>query len=175
MKVKYVYTLKPDVSGDKAGEKVIRYASFEGEAIKQGCRAYFSRTLSDYFADRKGEDLLHKAQINKDLFGPGGLRKVQKEYGVIAKITLEDVDFDERAQKFRDMVSGAESFDKALEILINRLGKEEGTRVAKLLNLEGVTEWNLNVHAPDLKNLSHVNFVGAPGTSSGNKKKGGNQ
>jgi len=182
MHVKYVYTIRPDVSSEKPedpeddpGRKVILYASYEPDAIKMAGRAVFSSRLSDYFARRNGQTLLQKAKITRALFGPGKLVDFEKEHGVKVEVTLEDVDFDEQTQRSRDMLSQATSFDTAVETLVKDgkgMTREEAVRVAKLMNFDDVSETNLNVNvvAPDLVNLRDVTVLGGVGLGD---KKGG--
>lgn len=175
MHVKYVFTIRPDASGKNAGEKVIRFASFEPDAIKMAGRAVFSSRLSDYFAEHSGEELLQKAAITKELFAPGQLAEFEEGHGAEVEVTLEDVDFDEQTQRSRDMLSQAKSFDQAVRMLVKGgMDRVEATRVAKLMNFTDVSETNLNVNivAPDLQNLRDVTVLGGVGLGDKGKKGG---
>ena len=88
-------------------------------------------------------------------------------------VRLEYSAFNKRTQKFRDMVSGAKSFDQAVEALVrdgNGMTREEAVKIAKLMNLDGVREYNINVHAPDLHNLRDFTVLGGPGDEQGKRK-----
>lgn len=181
MKVRYVYTLRPDFS-DKVtevtdpGEKIIRYATYEASAIKQAGRALFSMLLSDYFAKRLGEKLLNKGKVNKAVFGtedekPQQLLDFESKHAVNVAVRLEDCDFDESTQKFRDLISQATSLDQAIQKLIEGgMDRVEAEKVAKLMGLENVKEFNVNVHAPHLQNLRDFTILGDVGLGD---KKGG--
>lgn len=179
MKARYVYTIRPDDSGDNAGDKVILYASFEPDAIKMAGRAIFSMLFSDYFRTRSGSNLKNKDKIYNAIFGKGKkgeklVKEFEEEHGAEVTVRLEDIDFDETTQKFRDMVSGAKSFDDAIKILSadDKMSKDDALRVAKLMNFVDVSESNINVHvvAPDLANLHDVTVLGGVGLGD---KKGG--
>jgi hypothetical protein len=180
MKARYVYTIRPDDSGDNAGDKVILYASFEPDAIKMAGRAIFSMLFSDYFRTRPGSNLKNKEKIYNAIFGKGKkgeklVKEFEEEHGAEVTVRLEDIDFDKATQKFRDMVSGARSFDEAIEVLVKNgkgMTREEALRVAKLMNFEDVSESNINVHvvAPDLTNLHDITVLGGVGLGD---KKGG--
>jgi hypothetical protein len=172
MVVKYVYTIRPDVSGDNPGEKIVLFASFEPDAIKMAGRAIFSSTLSDHYATKNGTQLLNKAEITKELFGPNSnkLEKFDKEHGSVAEVVLEDSDFDEATQKSRDMLSRATSFDATVKKLTSkgRVNPAEAVRVAKLMAFDDVKEFNLNVTG--LENLQSANFAGGLSIPSTDKK-----
>jgi hypothetical protein len=71
------------------------------------------------------------------------------------------------------MVSGAKSFDQAVEALVrdgNGMTREEAVEIAKLMNLEGVRDYNINVHAPDLHNLRDFTVLGEPGGEKGTRR-----
>ncbi len=172
MVAKYVYTIRPDASGDDAGEKIILYASFEPDAIKMAGRAVFSSTLSDYYATQNGDQLLNKADITNKLFGPNSdkLEEFEKKHGAVAEVVLEDSDFDEATQKSRDMLSQATSFEAAVQILManDKMDKAEAVRVAKLMRFDDVKEFNVNVTG--LENLHTANFAGGLAIPSTDKK-----
>ncbi|HUC88518.1 MAG TPA: hypothetical protein VMR49_00615 [Candidatus Paceibacterota bacterium] len=193
MEVKYVYTIRPDISEDDedekdAGEKILLFSSFEPSAIKSKGRALFSMLLSDYYGRNPGEKLLNKALINKEIFGDDEQKPKQpilefeKNHGVQVTVRLEDSDFDKATQKFRDMISGAKSIDQAIVALMTDTKLPDGTiikgmerpqaeKVVKLMNLDGYKEqdFNLNVTAPDLKNVRDITVLGG----LAEEKKGG--
>lgn len=193
MKTKYVYTIKPDLSdrfGTDAAQKILTYSSFEPSAIQTKGRALFSMLLSDHYAEKPGDELLKKETINKAVFLKpnsnnfvNSIEEFERTHACEVTVRLEDSDFDERAQKFRDMISGADSIEKAIAILMKGRTLDDGTKIApmsrpqaekfiKLGNFDGFTEndFNLNVAAPDLKNLRDVTILGTGGV---NNKKGG--
>jgi hypothetical protein len=171
---RYVFSMCPDSSSDKA---LIKYQSWELDAIKQAVRAFISMTLSDYFRDREtDEQILHKSEINKALFGgvegiplKKGILDFEEEHGVIVEeIRLEDVDFDDKVQDYRDSITGATQFREGVRILMSKKGltKTAAEKVMRLLELPNAQEFIIT--APDLKNMTHVNIVGGLG-ASGNK------
>lgn len=177
METRYVYTIRPDFSGTDGGEKIVLYASYEASAIKGSGRALFSMLLSDYFGKHSGQDLLDKSLINRETFerasGSSLIDEFERSHGVKVTVRLEYSGFNQRTQKFRDMVSGAKSFDQAVEALVrdgNGMTREEAVKIAKLMNLEGVREYNINVHAPDLRNLRDFTVLGGPGDEHGKRK-----
>lgn len=188
MYVKYVYTIRVDTTNSYNStpeEKILTFCSFEKDAIKSKGRAIFSQLLSDYYGLYSGEDLIKqgKKTITEEVFRPDGsphskITEFEKEHGSNISVTLEDSDFDPETQKFRSMVSGANSVNDAIKKLMapppegSGMSKEQALRIVKLLNTSGYTEqdFNLNVKAPDLKNLQNISMVGVPGI---NKGKGG--
>ena len=180
METRYIYTLKIDLSGDNPGENVVKYSNFEPDMIKRNGRSLFSMLLSDYYGKEEGEELLNKAKINQSVFGSeenktSDLLKFEKKHAVKVSVRLEDSDRDKASQKFRDMISGAESIGESIEKLTAKgMERSEAEKIVKLLNTEGYTEkgLNLNVDAPDLKNLQHVSILGTGNNTDKDKKKG---
>ena len=177
METRYVYTIRPDFSGTDGGKKIVLYASYEADAIRGSGRALFSMLLSDYFGKHSGQDLLEKNLINRETFerdpGRSLIDEFERSHGVKVTVRLEYCGFNQRTQRFRDMVSGAKSFDQAVETLVkdgNGMTREEAVKIAKLMNLDGVREYNINVHAPDLHDLRDFNVFGGPGGERGKTK-----
>lgn len=181
MEVKYVYTIRPNISeenGEDAGEKILIFSSFEPSAIKSKGKALFSMLLSDHYGDEVGENLLAKEKINEKVFGTEE-RKIDKitafevKHGVQVTVRLEDSDFDKATQKFRDMISGAKSFDEAIDTLVKggRRTQPQADKIMKLMNLDGYTEtdFNLNVDAPHLTNVRDITVLGGLGSQSKGK------
>lgn len=171
MEVKYVYTIRPDISqgfGEDAGEKILIFSSFEPSAIKEKGKSLFSQLLSDYYSTQPGENLLKKALINRIVFGTEDqpkpvIKEFERKHGVEVTVRLEDSDFDKATQKFRDMISSAKSFNEAVNKLIGGgMERLQAEKVVKLMNLEGYNEKdiNLNVNAPHLTNLQNVTMMG---------------
>lgn len=181
MEVEYVYYVRPDFTGKNAGDKIIKYATYEPNAIKQGCNALFSKLLSDYFRSRKSDDLKNKDDIQKNALEMGhGLHKVQEfteNHGVIAGAILKDSDFDEKTQKYRDTIAGAKSIRQAINALMAggdaTMTEDKALRVVKLMNLENVSEimYDIDLDSKGLENLRDINFFGGAGGLG--KKTGG--
>lgn len=173
MKVRYVYTIRTDVSGDDAGSKVILFSSYQPDAIRMAGRALFSMLLSDYYASRSGESLLNKGEINRGVFGASSdVARFETEHGVKVTVRLDGSEFDEKAQRFRDMVSGARSLDQAIQKLVEGgMNRAAAERVAKLMNLKNVSErdLNINVHSPDFQKLRNFTEEGWDETNGGKK------
>ena len=68
MKVTYVYTIRPNISGKDPGKDIVLYASYDADAIEASGKALFSRLLSDYYRPKNAEDLKDKTEINKLVF-----------------------------------------------------------------------------------------------------------
>jgi hypothetical protein len=124
-------------------------------------------------------EVLKKKEVNEAVFesdeGKRRLRQFEDKYGVeISNVGLEDVDYDKRTQKARDLITNARSFDEALTVLMKQPGQTlaEATRIAKLSFFPNVTERNFNVTAPDLQNLTHVSVLGGLGGDDHGKKHG---
>ena len=119
METRYVYTIRPDFSGTDGGKKIVLYASYEADAIRGSGRALFSMLLSDYFGKHSGQDLLEKNLINRETFerdpGRSLIDEFERSHGVKVTVRLEYCGFNQRTQRVRDMVSGAKSFDQAVE------------------------------------------------------------
>jgi hypothetical protein len=181
MEAKYVYTIRPNISeenGENAEEKILRFSSFEPSAIKEKGKALFSMLLSDHYGDNVGADLLAKEKINEEVFGTEEKKAdkiiaFEKKHGVQVTARLEDSDFDKATQKFRDMISGAKSFDEAIAILVEG-GRTpvQAEKIVKLMNLDGYTEtdFNLNVDAPHLTNVRDITVLGGLGSQSKGKE-----
>jgi hypothetical protein len=177
MKTEYVYTIRPNLSGDNPGEDIILYSSFEPEALKAKGRALFSMLLSDYYGKNKGDDLLKKEEINKEVFGTElnpskKIMEFEKNHGAEVTILLKDSDFDERTQDFRDSVSKAKSMNEAIKVLMDGgMSRPDAEKFVKLMNTDGYTQkdFNLSAVAPDLQNLRDVTILG----SVNDDKKGG--
>ena len=175
MSARYILTIRPNFSGNNPEASILRYASFEGKAIIMEGRAVFSGLFSDYFAEKPGKDTRNKEKINKELFDsehPHPLvKRFQEEHGVVVVVKLEDVDFDKGTQEFRDLVSKAKSIGEAKKVLTDAgMSDEAAERFVKLMGIEGVKEWNLNITAPDLKNMTHFSAGGIVSPTSGGKK-----
>ncbi len=179
MTVTCVSTFRPDLTecfGEDVGEKILLFSSFEPKAIQEKGKALFSMLLSDYYASKQGKDLLKKEEINNTVFGTETnpnikILNFEKRHGVEVTVRLTDSDFSKAAQKFRDMISGADSIDKAINKLVSGgMERSKAEKMVKLMNLDGYTEKdiNLNVNAPDLKNLRDVTMLG----SANDEKKG---
>ena len=156
MKAKYVYTIRADVSGSDAGEKVILYSSYEGDAIRLSARALFSMLLSDHFGKHIGQDLLDKDLINRETFeqdpGRSSIAEFARDHGVKLAVRLENSNFDDDTQTARNTISRATSFSTAVQKLIDGgMTRPEAEKVAKLMQLPGVHEYNFNVQAPDFR------------------------
>jgi hypothetical protein len=156
MNAKYVYTVRPDVSGSNPGENVILYASYETDAIRQSARALFSMLLSDHFGKNSGPALLDKDFINKETFqhdpGRSLIAEFERDHAVKVTVRLENSNFSPKTQEARDSMSRASSFSNAVQRLIDGgMSRSEAEKVAKLMNLPGVKEYLFNVHAPDFR------------------------
>ena len=163
METKYVYTLRPTFDG----ESVILYASYEPNALKQSIRALFSMLLSDYFGKHIGQDLLDKGCINREVFGqnPGSLliSEFERDHGAKVTVLLESSGFNQQVQKYRNMISGARSFNQIVEILVKDgtgMTKEEAEKVAKLMNLGNVSERIFTVSVKGVPKLRDVAILG---------------
>ena len=190
---KYIYSFMPD---DSSGEAIVRFVSFSQDAIKQAARALFSMRLSDYFRDKeKDEEILDKEQVNRKVFldpadprndpasrhyDPGHpvynpeLRAFAKKHGLkIEEVRLEDVDFSEEIQQFRDLVAKSISFADAVTTLRQTRPQISETEAAKIVRLMGFP--NVHEHiltAPDLQNM-HTFAIGAIPGVGGTPTKGG--
>jgi hypothetical protein len=170
MKTKYIYLLRPRTTEID----IIKYAGYEASVIKAAARNLFSQLFSDHFGQTQDPTmLLNKTMVNTVVLeSADGLRRLgifEDQYGVEAWARLEDVDFDDETQKARSTVSRAEAIAQAFDELENKVGKEEATKIVKMMNIEGVQEWILT--APDLKNLQSATFIGAPSTTGKGGKK----
>lgn len=170
MKTRYVYTIRPNFSDpNNAGENIILYASYEEDAIKQGGRACFSMSLSDYYGKKEGKDLLDKALINLEVFkkdpGKSLIQEFEDSHGAKVTVLLEDSDFDEAAQKARNTISAAKSIREAVDMLTAKKGDEPGMtqaeaeKIVKMLNIPGVQEHIISLDAKGLENLRDVSIL----------------
>jgi hypothetical protein len=178
METKYVYTVRPNLSGDNPGKDVILFYSFEPDAIKSKTRAKISMLLSDHYGKSEGEKLLNKQFINENVLGTDEnpskvIEKLEEILGAEITACLEDSDFDKATQKFRDMISGAKSFDAAIQKLIaGGRDPKQAEKILKLMHFDGYTEtdFNLNVDAPHLTNVRDITVLGGLGSTKGGKK-----
>lgn len=173
MDTTYIYTIRPDYSGDDAGEKIIIFASYEHDAIRMEGRALFSMLFSDYYRERSFDNLTNKEKINEEIFrkdGAGGtgrvkLEKFEKEHGVEVIVRLEDSDVDAETQKSRDIVAKSESFTEAVDKLMKgkdgkrRMKRPEAEKVAKMMNIPGVTEHIVTLKIDGVPNLRDVTLL----------------
>lgn len=173
MLVKYVYTIKVDISYDgylSPGEKVIKFNSSEKEIIKRKGRALVSSIISDYYGKEIQNNLKDKNKITKVVssLNKEDIEEYEKDFCVKLTFRIEDSDFDKETQKFKDAISQAKSFNEAVQILVDggmdRVRAEK--KVAQMLGLQYKEEdLNINIAAPDLKNLQNVSIVGRGGKS----------
>lgn len=183
MEVEYIYTIRPNISNKHGMDPVtaiLLYSSFEPEAIKAKGKGLFSMMISDHYGKNTSNNLLDKSSINNELFEKDDsckIKEFEEKHGCEIHVLIKDSDPVKEAQKFRDMVSGAKSINLAIKELIDGgMSKEEAERMVKLMNLENYSEndFNLNVDAPDLRNLQNMTFMGGGSRSFGNKStKGG--
>lgn len=170
MDTTYIYTIRPDYSGDDAGEKIIIFASYEHDAIRMEGRALFSMLFSDYYRERSFDDLINKEKINGEIFGKTGtgrvkLEEFEKEHGVEVIVRLEDSDVDAETQKSRDIVAKSESFTEAVDKLMKgkdgkrKMKRPEAEKVAKMMNIPGVTEHIVTLKIDGVPNLRDVTLL----------------
>lgn len=174
MDVKYIYTIRPDTTGDNPGAKIIRFASYEPDAIKMAGRACFSMSLSDYYSDKPTESLLSKAAINKAVFedDPVAVQRVkdfEDKHGVKCTVQLEDSDRNAATQAAIDSESKAKSLAKAAKILSEQGWNEAlAQKTVRQLNLPNVEEYIISLDAKGLENLHDFTVLG--GLGKGGKK-----
>ena len=181
MKTKYLYTIRPDISYSfdmTASKKIILFSSFENSAIKAKGQALFSMMLSDYYGKQESKNLLNKKEINFSVFGTEDrpndeILKFERMHGVEVTVRLLDSDFDDDVQKYRDKIAGIKTLNDARNILmkddivdgktIKGLDAASAERMIKLMEFDGYNEKdiNINVKAPDMKNLRDVSISGA--------------
>jgi hypothetical protein len=175
----YVFTMKIDIGGD-ASDNVLRWASYEPEAVLRILRALISRTFSDYCLEFETEKILStsKIDINDAILGKvkDKLDDFEKKYGVKVETVLEDLDRDPKLQAARDIIAKAESYAEAKRKLMadDTMNAEVATQFLKTMNFPNVTEstWNVNVDAPDLKNAQNISIFATPPKPSDAKKGG---
>ncbi|CAN5320811.1 hypothetical protein BH10ACI3_BH10ACI3_27920 [soil metagenome] len=145
METTYVYTLRPDLSGD-AGTQLITYSSYSTDTVQRSGRAVISMLLSDYFGKKRGEDLLDKGSIGREVFDrdPGAtlIADFQRQHGVVMSVQLESSAFDDATQSYRSMVAGADSFTEAVQRLVSGgIARSDAEVIAKMMNLKGAKEY----------------------------------
>lgn len=178
MEVSYVYTVRPHYSESyTASDKAVRtFASYTPAAIKRNAKALVSQLISDHFSGKKGDDLLNKEAITKEIerIDSDDIQKYEEIHGSDLEFTIEDSDFSERAQEFRDMISKADSFAQAKQKLVeNNMQPEVAEQIVKLMAFpENLREWNVKLDAPDLKNLRNFTFGWGAGGFGGGSGKG---
>jgi len=149
MDTRYVYTMRPRLTS----KDIVRYASFETDALKQLVRSLLSMMLSDYYGKNLCANLLNKAKINYEVFGVGFgktmLEDFEDEHGVEITVRLEDSDYDEATQAARDTLSRARSLDEAIDILMTR--RPDGT--------PGMSRPDAEKRAAQLQDLVHENLI----------------
>ncbi len=179
MIAEYIFTIRPCISIGNPDENILRFASYEPTVIQKGSEGFYSQKFSDYYGKNSAKDLIDKEAICNSLFGDDGTAKAEEDiikarYGIESAVRLVSSKWDQETQKFRDLISGAKSFDEAIGILMGKDGKkmskDQAIRVAKLMNFpENVREDMYDVKIDGLSNLRHLNVVGG----LGNKKQGG--
>ncbi|MCX6754897.1 MAG: hypothetical protein NTU81_03675 [Candidatus Nomurabacteria bacterium] len=193
MKTQYVYSLRPDLRKSNNGtieENIIKFSSFEISAIREKAKALFSMLLSDWYANKSGDDLKNKSLINKKLFGTkdkpsNAVTEFEKEHGVEISVRLVDSDFNDNVQEYRDKIAGAKTINEIRNILMKDDIHEDGTvakgvspevadQMIKFMEFGNYSEKvvNLNIKAPDLGNLQNVNLLGGTGITGDEKKEG---
>ncbi|MBI5139713.1 hypothetical protein HZA26_03850 [Candidatus Nomurabacteria bacterium] len=183
MDVRYVYTIRPNFSGDNPGTNIILYATYEPNAIKMEGRALFSMLLSDHYRVRPSDQLRNKNEINKLVFAEGhgkdAIAEFEQEHGVDVMVKLEDSDFNAETQKARDIIAKAKSIGEAKTKLVEAgYSHEEAEKVVKMLNLpDSVRENIINVQAEvrGLEKLERFSTIigGLGGDDHSSSKKGG--
>jgi hypothetical protein len=161
MQVKYVYAIRPRLSGSDPGADVILFNSYEHDTVKMEGRACLSQSLSDYYATKPVEELREKRKIQTAVFDyqTGSARdritEFEDTYGAEITITLEDSDRDAATQKARDTISQSKSIRDAYDALVAAkdgkagIPEEEAVKMAKMLNIDGVKENIINLQGLD--------------------------
>lgn len=177
---RYIYAMRINIDHNPS-QNVILYSSFEPDAIKQTGRGIFSQLISDYFRTKKVRNLPSKQEVTHKLFGghtpahasPDVIQNFEEEHGVLVHVLIEDIDFDAQVQKFRGMITGADSMQEAIRILTadGKINDEEAVRILKLANFEGFNQTEFKITAEGLENLTSVVMPGGAGAFSGKKKK----
>ena len=175
----YVFTMKINTEEKQASGNVLRWASYDSDAVLTVLRAIISRTFSSFCQQRKTDELINmdNESVNEQAFPPGKLTSFEQKYGVEVSVTLEDLDRDSTLQKAKDTIAQAKSYAEALETLAGKgMSPEAATQFLKLINFpDSVKEqtFRIDVTGLDLSNLQHFNFLGVPktgGTTGGGKK-----
>jgi hypothetical protein len=172
MKIKFIYIIRPDASGDDAGKKIVRYGSFELDTIKMKGRAAASQTLSDWYGQHNNEELLDKANTEEEALrkkGSKGREKIaifERDYGATIEVTLEDSDRDKAAQEAQDTIARSQAFRLAVEEMMKKPAaggskmnrKNAEKRVAQMSKL-GVQEFIIGLDAKGLEKLEHLSAI----------------
>jgi hypothetical protein len=163
METKYTYTLRPDFSGNNAGDNIILYASYQGDAIETEARSLLSMLLSDYYGGHAGSELLDKQRIYREVFegepGKSLIADFEENHGVKITMRIKDSDFDAETQSARNTISRAKSFSDAVQKLIDGgMVRPDAEKVAKMMNLPGVREYIISLKAEGLENLRDINL-----------------
>lgn len=149
--VKYVLGIRPNQLA------LTTYASFETGAITTNVRGKVSSLLSSYFKSKESKNLLSAEEVASNVFSTEVLRKIGTEYGVNIHVTIEDIDFTAKTQKFREARSQAATLKEVQNELVGKgYGKEEARELAELLLFGDSVTKNTTTH--------NIRFTGLPPT-----------
>jgi len=168
------------VSPEQAAENFIRFRDIKEDSLTGIIRSEVEKMFAEYYAENKKDNLLKPHVVQQAVCGDPDnqeiIREMERKYGVEIGIVLSSSKADKATQ---DMMRAPAMTDALVESIskLKAIGvePEPARRTAMTLDpnnnyTEESFNLNVNVDAPDLKNMTHVNFVGAPIPT---KRKGG--
>jgi hypothetical protein len=169
-----------NVSGtpQEAASNFIRFHSISDADLAKIVRKEIVRKLSAFYSTNEMEALLNANAIEEAVLSLPAvvdkIREMQYRWGIIIEVVLDSSNPDEATKAMKRTPAMAEALSTAIQKLVaGGMDPELARRAALILdpNTDYTEErFDLNISAPDLKNLQHASFMGF---GEGKDKKGG--
>lgn len=190
MKVHLTVHKRVNVSGtpEEAAQNFISFHSIDDASLTTVVRKEIVKKFGAYYGVHELEDLTNANAVQQAVFADtdiaAKIKEMEDRWGVSIGVILDTSNPDEATKDMKRTPARAESLRKAIKKLTETgpngekgLGDDEARRAALLLDpnadfTESRDDFNVNIAAPDLKNLRDVSLIppGMLGGKKGNKK-----
>jgi hypothetical protein len=156
------------ITPEQAAKNLINFSSITEIALTSLVQAEAEKMFGTYYAGEEMEDLLDLGKIQKAILevtkNMERIMELEKNYGISIGFVLSASNPDDATKALKKTPAIAEALSKAIEKLTSKGMDPELARRAALI-LDQSNDYNeerfdLNIAAPDLKNLQHVSFMG---------------
>lgn len=166
----------------QAADNFIRFRSIDEHALMVIVRGEIVKMFGAYYVINEMESLLDPKKIQEEVLAnqvnKDKIEQIEKHWGISIGVVLESSDPDKATKDMKRTPSMTEALLKSRKRMIEE-GVEEDLAHRTSLLLDPNTDYtetkfDLEIKAPDLKNLQHVSIVplgGNPGAGKGGKKK----
>ncbi len=167
-----------EITSEEAAQNLIKFSSITESALTNLVQAEAEKMFGTYYARKEMESLLNLTKIQNAVLKVANnikrISELEKNYGISIGFVLSASNPDDATKALKKTPAIAEALAKAIEKLTSKGMDPELARRAALI-LDQSNDYNeerfdLNIAAPDLKNLKHVSFMGL---GKDDKKKGG--